>query len=199
VPPYLPYCLVIAAFTAALVVSEWRSESWGARAMPWLKGAASLAFAGLLLSAAGDMFLVGRGTGVMFKAGLFSFLGGHVAYAASFFVAGVELSDVGMAIVPIGVAATAVGLKLVPQAPENLRRPVMAYIVVITIMVAAAGGRWIGGAPEGLLVLGAATAFWVSDIFVARQRFVRSQLINRTLGLPLYYGAQAAFAVSLWP
>ena len=47
-----------------------------------------------------------------------------------------------------------------------------------------------GDCPEGDL------AFYLSDLGVARQRFVSPGLINRFVGLPLYYGAQLLFAFS---
>jgi uncharacterized membrane protein YhhN len=39
--------------------------------------------------------------------------------------------------------------------------------------------------------------FYVSDIFVARQRFVRTEFLNRRIGLPLYYGGQFMLAFSV--
>jgi hypothetical protein len=36
----------------------------------------------------------------------------------------------------------------------------------------------------------------VSDLFVARDRFVQPGFVNRLLGLPLYYAAQAMLAIS---
>jgi len=39
--------------------------------------------------------------------------------------------------------------------------------------------------------------FYVSDIFVARQRFVARQHINRLVGLPLYYAGQFMIAFSI--
>jgi hypothetical protein len=46
-------------------------------------------------------------------------------------------------------------------------------------------------------VLIGAVAFYVSDLAVARQRFVRQQVLNRLWGLPLYYGAQLLLASSI--
>ena len=42
--------------------------------------------------------------------------------------------------------------------------------------------------------LAAALLFYASDFFVARDRFVRPGFVNRLIGLPLYYAAQAWFA-----
>ncbi len=78
--------------------------------------------------------------------------------------------------------------------------PVCLYIVVISVMMAAAWAAFLnpGLAPKGAwaLFLGA-LCFYVSDIFVARDRFVKSQFLNRLLGLPLYYGGQFLIAFSV--
>ena len=46
-------------------------------------------------------------------------------------------------------------------------------------------------------VLVAAVIFYLSDIAVARERFVTSSVTNRLLGLPAYYGAQLLFGVTI--
>lgn len=43
----------------------------------------------------------------------------------------------------------------------------------------------------------AAAAFFVSDLAVARNKFVSPGIVNRLWGLPLYYAANLAFASSL--
>jgi hypothetical protein len=45
-------------------------------------------------------------------------------------------------------------------------------------------------------VMAAAVAFYLSDVSVARDRFVAPGFDNRIWGLPLYYGAQLLFALS---
>ena len=82
-----------------------------------------------------------------------------------------------------------------PYVPAAMRRPVDAYVLVITVMVAlslgcvAAGGtRWIA---VGTIL------FWLSDLTVARDRFIRHELRNRLWGLPLYYGAQLVLACTI--
>ena len=42
----------------------------------------------------------------------------------------------------------------------------------------------------------AAVAFYLSDVSVARDRFVAPGFGNRIWGLPLYYAAQLLFALS---
>ena len=43
-----------------------------------------------------------------------------------------------------------------------------------------------------------AVLFYVSDIFVARDRFVTPSPLNQRIGLPLYYAAQIALAFSIF-
>ena len=75
------------------------------------------------------------------------------------------------------------------------RVAVGAYVLAIVAMCAfaiaasAASGNW--------LLAGGAIAFAVSDISVARDRFVAHRFINRLWGLPLYYVAQVILALSI--
>ena len=46
-------------------------------------------------------------------------------------------------------------------------------------------------------ILIGAVFFYVSDIFVAHQRFVMAHFYNRLFGLPLYYMAQFLLAFSV--
>jgi hypothetical protein len=43
-----------------------------------------------------------------------------------------------------------------------------------------------------------AVAFAVSDLSVARERFVHKSFTNLVWGLPLYYAAQQTLAASTW-
>jgi hypothetical protein len=47
-----------------------------------------------------------------------------------------------------------------------------------------------------MAAFGGALGFYVSDIFVARQRFLKTDFVNRLIGLPLYYGGQFLLAFS---
>jgi hypothetical protein len=38
--------------------------------------------------------------------------------------------------------------------------------------------------------------FWLSDLCVARERFVTQGFVNRAIGLPLYYGAVLVLALA---
>lgn len=149
---------------------------------------------GLGLSLAGDVLLIAKAK-ASFRAGLFAFLLGHVAFAAAFVLRGIDGPVAGGALVVVAAVAVLVGRWLLPHVEPKMRAPVVAYIVVISSMVALAAGTVAAhGRP---ILLAAATAFYLSDLSVARDRFVAPAFINRLWGLPVYYLAQLLFAFSL--
>jgi uncharacterized membrane protein YhhN len=79
-----------------------------------------------------------------------------------------------------------------PTVPKELKAPVVAYIAVISLMVATAASTNTLDADWRIPV--GALAFYVSDIFVARDRFAYPGLVNRYVGLPLYFGGQLLLA-----
>lgn len=158
-----------------------------------------LVVAGLVLCAIGDVALIRRER-AWFLAGLVAFLLGHLAYAAAFNarVPITTLPSVPMA--AIGAVSAGLFLYFRPHLGRMLW-PTLAYVVAITLMLigamalAAAEGGSVG---PGLLVPLGATLFYVSDITVARDRFVPGTgFANRAYGLPLYYAAQFLFAFSI--
>ncbi len=149
---------------------------------------------GLVLSAVGDVCLLSLRK-PLFLAGLGSFLLAHVCYAVGFYRWGVEVTVLATASVVLLVPAVAVWRWLSPRVPDDMRAPVAAYIVVISMMVGLAFGAAARGLP--MLALVGALAFYASDISVAIDRFVDPHSRHRMWGLPLYYGAQLCLAVSL--
>ena len=150
--------------------------------------------AGLMACWLGDLLLIPRHQ-ESFKAGILSFLAGHVLYSAAFVVLRVDMGWVLLAVVPLGAAAWFVGRRLMESVGQGLRGPVAAYILVISGMLALGIGAWAFSGHAVLLV--APAAFYLSDLAVARNRFVQPGFVNRLVGLPLYYGAQALFAWSV--
>ena len=207
------FALLTLAGVPLLLLAEARSL----KALKWVaKPLASLGFVGaavvagaldtpygaavlvaLLLSTLGDVLLIPEGAKGAFLGGLGAFLLAHVAFAVAFWVRGVDLAGVGAALPVLGVFGVVVGRWLLPHVKPSMKGPVVAYIVAIAAMVMLAAGAFAAGAPRLLGV--AAVTFLVSDLFVARQRFVTPGLVNRVFGLPLYYGAQLAFAWTLVP
>jgi uncharacterized membrane protein YhhN len=147
---------------------------------------------GLVLCAAGDLLLVSERT---FDLGLLAFLSGHVAYAVAFVVA-VPAAD--WPLLPIALLAV-VSLAAAWWLWPNLGRrriTVATYIAVITVMVWGATSVAIEGSLPWTIAIGA-LLFYVSDIAVARHRFVRAEFLNRALGLPAYYAGQLLIAMSI--
>jgi uncharacterized membrane protein YhhN len=172
--------LASAGFVAVAVIAGAGDSGFG-----------RLILAALLASWCGDVFLLGRARR-WFLLGLGSFLAAHLLFTAAFVVLG--LSGRG-AIAAAGVMAgfgAAVAAWLRPHVAGGMRAPVAAYVVAISVMVVAAAGA--AAATGRWWFLAAAVAFTISDLGVARDRFVAPGFMNRAVGLPLYYAAQLVFA-----
>jgi uncharacterized membrane protein YhhN len=206
--------LVTAA--AALAALLWFGERRGVASVQWpLKALASGLFlavawlqepasaydrwivAGLVLSFAGDLALVPRERR-WFVAGLVAFLLAHVAYTAGFAVKEDLASPPWAALAVIFALSFAAYLHFRPHLGP-MHRPVVAYIAVISVMLAAA---WSLAAVRqdafGWQVAAGATLFYLSDIAVARRRFTPGAgFATRAVGLPAYYAAQFLLALSI--
>jgi uncharacterized membrane protein YhhN len=176
----------LAASTGFLLVAV----SAGALELEWGRWL----FAGLALSFIGDACLLGHNK-PSFLAGLVAFLLGHVSYCVAFIVHGYAHTSV-LALAPVLLlAAWLVDRWLRDRVEAGMRLPVRAYIVVISIMLCLAFGAWRAGASP-LLLLGA-LSFYLSDLSVARDRFVQQDFFNRLWGLPAYYLGQLCLAMSV--
>ena len=201
-----PWLALGAVSVAALLVAEWRDD----RRLLWvakpLSSTAFVAFAlaggaletpygrsilvALVLSWLGDVLLIPRDARA-FKAGVLAFGLGHVAFVAAFLLYGSRTAVALPLLAPLAIVAWLVRRHLRPTVPATLRPAVDGYMVVITAMLATAVGTlapWIAGG---------ALAFYLSDLSVARDRFVRPSFVNRAWGLPLYYGAQFVLAATV--
>jgi uncharacterized membrane protein YhhN len=178
----------------ALVAGAWQS-SFGR----WVLVA-------LVLSWAGDACLLSRRRRE-FLIGLACFLLAHLVYSVALVQLGVDRESLLLAGLVLTVVGFGVAFWLLPKVESGMQVPVAAYLVAISTMLAfgagaaaAASDRGVPG-PIASILLIAPLAFYFSDLFVARDRFVAHAFINRLWGLPLYYGAQILFAVSprlLW-
>lgn len=204
-----PYILCAVA-VAGLLVAEYRRS----RAGLWLaKPIASLAFIwaglaagaldsgygqlvllGLVLCLVGDVLLIPLERPAVFRAGVFAFLAGHVAYSAAFLTRPLDPLGLAAGTVLLAVVVGAVLRWIGPTLPAGMVWPVRVYMVVIGLMSALACGVTAAGGPWAVAV--GALAFTASDVSVARDRFVRHEFVNRAWGLPLYYAAQLAIATT---
>ena len=146
--------------------------------------------AGLVLSWLGDLLLT-YPSRQAFLGGLVSFLLAHVAYIVAFVVRGVEQPP-WLTVVAVLVVGALILRWLFPHVDGEMRVPVLAYVVTITVMVLLAAATSQEAADWRIPV--GAVAFYFSDVAVARDRFVAPSVDNRLWGLPLYYGAQLLFA-----
>lgn len=153
-----------------------------------------LVLAGLALSWAGDLLLVFPGKAA-FLAGLASFLAAHLAYVAAFVRRGLSPLVAAVAFALLLVPRHLVLRWLRPHVSGGMARPVAAYALAITAMVAGALGTF-AAHPDPVLVAGA-VLFYLSDLTVARDRFVAPGPVNRLVGLPLYYAGQVLLAVAV--
>jgi uncharacterized membrane protein YhhN len=182
----------LAASAAFLVVAA--RTSGGHAFAAWM-------LAGLAFGAAGDLFLLGHGRR-MFLAGLVAFLLGHLAYVAGL----AQLLPPGQWPAAAGIyAAVPIAGGLVALAwlwPRlgAMRLPVIIYIGAIAAMVVGAVAVYRAGAlpdPQRARLLAGASLFFVSDLAVARERFVARGFVNRLWGLPAYYAGQLLIAWSI--
>ena len=155
-------------------------------------------FVGLIFCLIGDVCL-SLPQEKAFKAGLVAFLIGHVFYVFSF-----------SSLIPISYWISSglfftfgiSGLIFFWLRPhlKSMLIPVLLYILMITIMVSGAWAVFwkssfhISGRA---LILAGSFCFYFSDIFVARNRFIKEEYRNRLLGLPLYYAGQFMLAFSV--
>ena len=157
-----------------------------------------LILTGLGLCLIGDVCLIFFANRKVFTAGLVSFLSGHILYVVAFFNVGAAGPLVWSTLVICCCLSAGVFVWLRPHLGEMLG-PVIAYIVIITVMVVAASSLTANTGIDmtaRILIFAGAVLFYVSDIFVARHRFVKKEFLNRAAGLPMYYAAQFMIAFS---
>jgi uncharacterized membrane protein YhhN len=201
-------CLIVFAL-GGLLVCEAQERRLGAF---WFKSGASLGFVvlglamgalthgtaarvlllGLALAALGDVALALHGNR-SFLVGLLFFLAGHVAYVVAFALLAPVATWLSFAMVVPMVATTAAYVWLAPRL-GSMRVPVLAYMATITVMVIGALAVSRAGGQQAPRLLAGAVLFYLSDLSVARDRFVKRQFVNRAWGLPAYYAAQILIA-----
>lgn len=153
-----------------------------------------LVLGALVLGWLGDALLLSRRSGA-FLAGLAAFLLSHGLFAAAFLSGALAWSAMGVALVLAMAVGTVLLRWLWPHTPAAFKGPVLAYVVVILGMCVTAAGHTVAHA-RGIVLLGA-LLFAVSDIAVARERFVRPSPLNHLWGWPTYFAAQLLLAWSV--
>jgi uncharacterized membrane protein YhhN len=148
--------------------------------------------AALVLSMLGDVLLMVPRD--LFVAGLASFLLGHIAYVVGLRLharstAAWALAGVAVAALDIVLARPVLGA--VRRRHPDLVIPVSAYVVVISIMVAAALATGVALAAAG------AVLFFASDTLIAWNRFVRPTRRGPLAIIVTYHLGQAGLVLSL--
>ena len=155
-------------------------------------------FVGLIFCLIGDVFLA-LPQKKAFMVGLVAFLVGHVLYIFSFSSLIQIYYWISAWLFIIFCMSALIFLWLRPHLKSKLI-PVLLYILVITVM---ASGAWavfwkssfqISGR---IFILLGSLCFYFSDVFVARNKFIKEEYRNRLLGLPLYYTGQFLLAFSV--
>lgn len=180
----LTMVLLIGA-TLALDPSDALGASGGA-VRAWFVGALVLCLLGdVLLMVPKDLFVFGLG----------AFLLGHLGYIVGMHVEGVTAGWFLVGIVVVMAAMAVLGtliLRSVRAGPDpGLAGPVVAYMFVISAMVASAigVGRWVG-------IVGA-SLFYVSDALIAWDRFRQKIPHGRVAIMVTYHLAQVGLVLSL--
>ena len=147
----------------------------------------------LVLCLIGDVFLMLPQD--LFVFGLASFLLGHVGYIVGMQVAGVDSGRLGVGVLLVLVAMAVIGAPIVRAvragAEPELTGPVVAYMAVISAMVASAIGTGHVAAVAG------AGSFYASDALIAWNRFVRETRHGRLAIIVTYHLAQVGLVLSL--
>ena len=179
---YIYKPIASAAFVVAVLAS---------RATPspylWVLGAA------LAISAIGDVLLIPKSVTV-FRAGIGVFALAHVLFIATFFVRGIDFVASAVALAPLALLGFFVARALLPHVEAALRGAVIGYSAILTLMLSAAIGTYTK--QHSTILLSAAVLFYLSDLTVAQDKFIREAFVNRLVGLPMYYVAQLLFAAT---
>jgi len=151
--------------------------------------------AGLIACAVGDVFLLARKSQGLFLAWMAAFALGHIIYSFGFISHGFEFSEMTgrhtfFLTCVIGMICLLSAVNIIPKTERDMRLPVITYSVIITTMCVLAGLTY------NIIIIIAALAFAVSDYFVGMDRFIAPKKHWALAITPLYFGAQALFALS---
>lgn len=148
----------------------------------------------LVFSLVGDVFLMLPGE-QWFVFGLAAFLAGHIAYIVGLVMSGVSLPALLVGLIAVTVSLLAVGIRIIGAVRRSdaseLFGPVVAYIVVISLMVTCAVGTRNGFA------IGGAALFYTSDALIAWNRFVHEHSWGRLAVMTTYHLGQIGLVLSL--
>ena len=203
--------LLYGAFVLALTVAEYRTDI---RAQRLFKPACSLGFiiialhsgalesaygqvivAALCLCAAGDVALLSRKSQILFLLGMGAFALGHLAYAFAYFGPYKSLLGTQIGLGFAVLLVTVFKIFIWKDIPRGMLFPVSLYIFIIGAMLVCAMSHAFATQTWGVGI--AAISFAISDFFVGKDRFAERENWHALAITPLYFGAQALFALSV--
>jgi len=158
---------------------------------------ATIILMGLLLCFGGDMALMFQENRKAFIVGLVLFLLGHIAYTVAFALLGRSSAwDILSALV---LLAMGIGFyNLLKPNLGTMRIPVIAYLIVISVMVNRAVSTLASplfGGGQAIMVVTGAVLFYISDVILAAARFWKPWKYHR-ISLAFYYSGQLLIALA---
>ncbi len=152
-------------------------------------------FIGLVLSLIGDVLLALKDRKHAFLIGIGAFLLAHISYTVAFASYGFNPAKLPLIVPVVMMALSIIGWWLRKHLTGIFTVAVPAYLIAIGVMLVVAWSNQ--SLTAGWWIVIGATLFAVSDLWVARNRFINSDIINRIIGLPIYYTAQLMLAYSV--
>jgi uncharacterized membrane protein YhhN len=154
----------------------------------------ALIAAGLAFALLGDMLLMLPED--RFVLGIASFAATHLLYTAAF-IAAAGISLVNPSTLPLIIFAALIARFLWPGVRKSLQIPILAYLVLITVMTAQAIGAALESGSTGLALAAAGSLlFLASDSMLAANRFRVPFTAAQALVLSTYWLGQWLIAVS---
>lgn len=206
----LLYAAVVLALTFVEVKEVHRTQYFlkplaalGFCLMAMLAGALSslygqIILGGLIACGVGDVLLLNRRSHKVFTIGMAAFALGHIFYifAVFFLPLGNTMSVYPMIVITVLCIQIPylIFKSMKPHLASDMKWPVVIYTIIISVMLFFSLAKIMS--PFWSVSL-AALMFAISDVFVARDRFIRPDPKNAIMITPLYFGAQALFALSV--
>lgn len=123
-----------------------------------------------------------------------AFLIAHLFFTAGFWIRGIQIKKSLLFLTVFAPVSGIIYKWLYPYLPEEHIVLVLIYIITITVMVISSAAAFHG--PGRTFILVGAILFYISDIFVARWKYVSPSHVNAFFCYPLYYIACVSLALS---
>ena len=148
----------------------------------------------LALCAVGDILLLNRKLKISFFCGMLVFAIAHLLFSLSFIKSSTFAFASLVTFLPLIMILGCINfMYLLPRVPHKFKPFILLYGLAIFMMITSAYTFMY----EQKLILIAAIFFVLSDIFVAKDRFIKRSTKNALLITPLYFAAQGLFAFSV--